>query len=77
MLYTAWIDLQVNGVNIGRASTDKSARGTYDVVSLSSSLRLAAGDKVNLFNLNAGSVYEDPSGRYTHFTGWLVEEEFL
>jgi len=73
----AWVDLQVNGVSIGRAGTDQSSTGTYDVVSLSSSLRLAAGDRVNLFNWNAGSCYEDPAGRYTHFTGWLVQEDLL
>ena len=41
------IFLQLNGKNLGEAYTFSS--GSYDSVSLSASLRLAAKDKVNLF----------------------------
>ena len=41
------IFIQLNGKNLGEAYTFSS--GSYDSVSLSASLRLAAKDKVNLF----------------------------
>jgi len=43
-----------------------------DVVSLSASLRLAAGDRVNLFLLE-GAL----SHLQSHFNGWLVEEDLM
>jgi len=50
--------------------------GSYDVVSLSASLQLAAGDRVDLYNLNTGVLVDD-NDHYTHFSGWLVEEESM
>ena len=76
------IFLQVNGVNVGLANTDQYSTGTYEAVSLSASLRLAAGDKVNLYNWNDGfykvrSALADNEKHFTHFSGWLVEEELM
>jgi len=49
------IFLQLNGANVALAYTSQSSTGSSEVISLSASLRLAAGDKVNLFNNgNAG-----------------------
>jgi len=78
------IYLQVNGANVGFAYTGQiGSLGSY-VVSLSASLRLAVGDRVNLFNSgdrvnlnNNGGVLYDDSYHCTHFTGWLVEEELM
>ena len=67
------IFLQINGTNVGKADTTQSASGSYDNLSLSASFRLAAGDKVNLFNY-AGELYDYTSDHHTHFSGWLVEE---
>ena len=67
------IHLQVNGAWIGRGYTDSGILGNYDTVSLSSSLRLKAGDRVDLYKLGNGELYDD-GGHSTHFTGWLVEE---
>jgi len=69
------IDLQVNGINIGVAYTEQSATSSRDVVFLSASLRLAAGDTVNLFLSNG--VLLDSFNHHTGFTGWLVEEELV
>jgi len=69
------IFLQVNGANVGFANSHQSFTGSFDGVSLSASLRLAAGDRVNLIN-SGGSLY-DSSRHYTHFSGWLVEEDFM
>jgi len=71
-----FIYLQVNGVNFGIAYTHQSDRVHNAAgVSLSASLRLAAGDRVNLLN-NGGELY-DNDNHWTHFTGWLVEEELM
>jgi len=70
-----WIRLQVNGANVAVAYTYQSTEDSNDVVSLSASLRLAAGDKVNLFLVNG--LLLDNSDHCTHFTGWLVEEELM
>ena len=64
--------LQVNGENVGHAHTDPFVTGSYDSISLSASLRLAAGDRVNLWN-NGAELFDDDR-HFTHFTGWLVEE---
>lgn len=67
--------LQVNGINVGAAYTDQSALNSRDVFSLRASLRLAVGDRVNLF-LDHGQLYDD-GNHHTHFTGWLVDEELV
>jgi len=71
-----YIYLQVNGATIGQAATDQAATGSNDAVSLSASLRLAAGDRVYLFNSGIGVLFDNSAHR-THFSGWLVEEDLL
>lgn len=66
------IILQVNGINIGSAFSDVFATGTYHTVSLSASLRLKAKDRV--FLVGNGWLY-DSIYHFTHFSGWLVEED--
>ena len=70
-----WIYLQVNGVNVGIAYTFDPSKEIRETVSLSASLRLAAGDRVNLFLFNGDLL--DSINHHTHFTGWLVEEELM
>ena len=69
------IRLQVNGSNVGNAYTQQSPTGSYDVVSLNASWRLEEGDTVNLYN--SGKGFDDSNYHYTHFTGWLVEEDLM
>jgi len=69
------IYLQVNGVNVGIAATSPGSTGSYDSLSSSASLQLEANDTVNLFNANGGSLYDEPTSHWTHFSGWLVEED--
>jgi len=78
-LHEPYLDiiLQVNGANIALAYTNQPFASAYVVVSLSASLRLAAGDKVNLFNLNSGGLHDSTDGHNTHFSGWLVEEDLM
>ena len=72
-----WIYLQVNGENIGHALSQVPSTGNFDHVSLSSSLRLKAGDRVNLLNAGNGGVLYDDSEYQTHFSGWLVDEDLI
>lgn len=75
------ISFQVNGKAIGTAFTDQGIRKSFNVVSLSASLRLVAGDKVNLLNKkgpwNGTSELYDSANHHTSFTGWLVEEDLV
>ena len=71
-----YILLQVNGKFVGRAHTHQSAKGSRDAISLGVSLRLAAGDRLNLYNANNGVFFESGE-HFTQFTGWLVEEELM
>ena len=70
------IRLRVNGVDVGTASTNQGGNGSEDTVSLTASLRLAAGDKVSLLKRHV-VVLHDNSDHWTHFSGWLVEEELM
>ena len=70
------IHLQVNGVAVGATYTYQTSDGSLDVISLSASLRLAKGDKVNLL-FRVGALADRTDDRWTHFTGWLVEEELM
>jgi len=70
-----WIYLQLNGANVGIAGTSQGFTGSFGTVSLSSSLRLKVGDRVNLFH--AGGILFDNTERYTHFSGSLVKEEIV
>jgi len=66
-----YIYLQVNGVNFGTAFATSMAN--YLALStISTSLRLKVGDQVRLFK-TTGSLDDGP---FSHFTGWLVEEDF-
>ena len=78
-LHDTYLDifLQVNGANIALAYTHQPYSPGNIVVSMSASLRLAAGDKVNLFNLNNGGLHDSTDDHFTHFSGWLVEEYLM
>ncbi len=71
-----WIDLQVNGNDVGRAATFPSGKGSYDSLSLSASLRLKVNDRVNLIIRSDGMLYDDTRNHF-HFTGCLVEEDLI
>jgi len=69
------IYLQVNGANIG-ISFATGLHNYLALSSISSSLRLKVGDKVRLYQLR-GTLFDNDADPYTHFTGWLVEEDFV
>ncbi len=75
--FSTYLDvyLRINGKEVGRADTDQPATA-LDGISMSASFRLAANDRVDLYNNYNGGLYDDPS-HFTHFTGWLIEEDLL
>ena len=71
-----WIDLQVNGANVGRAAVMPFDKAGYATISLTASLRLKANDRVNLVNRVDGALFDDNANHF-HFVGWLVEEDLI
>lgn len=63
--------LRVNGVQIGLAYA--TAQATYNAMVVHSTLKLKAGDKVDVW-LKEGSIH-DHAGHHTDFIGWLQEED--
>ncbi len=67
-----WIGLYVNDSRIGSGHSEAI---NYNTFSLESTLRLNAGDKVSLQKYNGNGVLQDNGDHYTHFTGWLLQED--
>ena len=67
--------LQINGENVAIGKANPFRFRAEDSLSLTSSFRLRKDDKVNLF-IVVGVLYDDAS-HYTHFTGWLMEEDLI
>jgi len=65
-----YVFLQVNGVNIA-PSYATYLSNALSLSGISASLQLKTGDKVRLFK-TSGAL---DGGPFTHFTGWLVEED--
>ncbi len=65
--------IQLNGETIGTASTNSLNNKAFTTASLTTSLQLKEGDKINLYK-EGGSIMDGDSIHYTHFAGWLVEE---
>jgi len=71
------IFLQVNGNHVGLANASPGKTGSTDTASLSASLRLKVGDKVRLYNERGSKLHDHGSEHWTHFSGWLVEEDLM
>jgi len=71
--------LRLNGALVGQGYAPASFKtsgssSSYYTLAFGSTLRLAKGDKIDLFKWDDGVLYDYP-GHSTHFTGWLLEEE--
>ncbi len=64
--------LEVNGIHVGEAHSSGALKSTSNLY-MTASLRLKEGDRVNLYK--SGGILYDSTAHYTHFTGWLVEED--
>ncbi len=65
------IFLNVNGSGLGMGHTSTP----FDTLTQQSTLHLNAGDKVWVQSAKAGYLH-DNGNHYTHFTGWLLQEDF-
>jgi len=71
------IYLQLNGNHVGMAIASPGKTGSFDTASLSASLRLKSGDKVRLYNVPGSVLHDYLDEHWTHFSGWLVEEDLM
>jgi hypothetical protein len=75
-----WIGLYLNGNEIGKGySVEISTASQLKPYSLQSTLNLEAGDQVwvEIFKLGDPTgvyLYDDDISHYTHFNGWLLQE---
>ena len=69
------IGLDVNGVRTGTCYVTSLPNYFMALSGISASLKLKIGDQVTLFK-SAGTL-NDGGSHYTHFTGWLVEEDLV
>jgi len=67
--------LQLNGNTVGLASSNTAPSGVkaYLTTSLHASLKLKKGDRINMYK-HLGTL-RDHGDHFTHFFGWLVEED--
>lgn len=69
--------LQLNGNNVGAAVATNSANfDNLFTLSLSASLQLQIGDRVNMYKGQDGTLKDD-TRHMTHFTGILIEEDLI
>ena len=69
------VGLSLNGGLVGRAHANSDIAG-YRTFSLQSTLRLKTGDRIWASIISFSStVWHDNSDHYTHFTGWLSQED--
>ena len=67
------IFMRKNGETIA-ATQGSGANKSHLQSSITATLKLKLGDKVDLFEIHGGTIYSDDHF-YTSFTGWLVEED--
>ena len=70
------IALMLNGVEVGLGVTHTKEDYSIHTISLNSVLALKKGDQVwmKLHSLESGAMIYDDNQHYTHFTGYLLQE---
>jgi hypothetical protein len=61
----------------GHSSSTSSSSITYETFSLQSTLQLQVGEQIwaEIFSISAGAYLD--GNKYTHFTGWLLQEDIF
>lgn len=69
------ISLRLNGNSIGFGYSDDLGN-EYETFSIQSTLNLQAGDKIwlEISQQSTGACLSDHTNHFTHFIGWLLEE---
>ena len=69
-------ELYLNGNLIGTGWAETESNYDHPTFTLQSTLQLNAGDQISLKLTSGGNGYLDDNGsHYTHFTGWLLQED--
>ena len=75
------VSLYLNGDRIGRGSVDESnnVADHYSPLTLQSTLNLKSGDQVwvAIDAMSSGASLSDSSNHYTHFTGFMLDENIV
>jgi len=71
----AYVHLEVNEERVSSSYATGALPNLLALNTISVSLRLKMGDQVRLFKTTG--TLNDNVGHYTHFSGWLVEEDLV
>ena len=75
------VELHLNGGHIGYGlvSESNTSNGQNDQVTIQSTLNLKKGDQVwmEIYDVSTGAYLYDNIGYWTHFTGFMLEEEIV
>jgi len=71
------IEMHLNGFIPMGMSHASNLNYILGVSAIHTSLKLRAGDTINLYNSGSGVLYDTAEGHFTHFEGWLQEEELV
>lgn len=72
------VGIALNGAVVGRGeANDYTGKTEWETYSLQLTLKLQAGDliSVQITSITTGVVLQDNSAHFTHFNGWLMQEE--
>ena len=76
-----YIGLTINFALVGQSAmliSPGAAGDWYQTITYHGTFDLSPGDEVamRLTSLTAARLHDDPSGTYTHFSGYLIEQDF-
>jgi hypothetical protein len=75
-----YVGLFLNGVKMGSALVDEANTVSYQnsPLTIQSTLELNAGDQVwtEITTASTGMYLHDSTNHYTHFNGWMLDEDF-
>jgi hypothetical protein len=75
------LGLHLNGglIGSGHADTTNTSIGPFVPLTLQSTLNLKSGDQVTvqINSMSPGSYLYDNGGHFTHFTGFMLEEDIV
>ncbi|EFX79914.1 hypothetical protein DAPPUDRAFT_224885 [Daphnia pulex] len=72
------VGIALNGAVVGKGeANDYTGNGEWETYSLQLTLKLQAGDliSVQITSIATGVVLQDKNDHFTHFNGWLMQEE--
>jgi hypothetical protein len=75
------VSLYLNGNRVGWAEVEETntSDGQFSPLTLQSTINLKAGDQIwlQIVSISEGTVLFNARNHYTHFTGWMLEEDIV